>query len=125
MSIMKDVNKNVTIVENKHCITTYADGIAFSAFCPDAPQAFKDKAIQLINGLTEEYKGVHGNVIADAELLISHNEHMQKCRYGLVAYICTEGTETESTKYEIVLGTSDYQELKKYALRKIGEHLFV
>ncbi len=110
------------IMKNEYCITSYADGIAFSVFKDGVPDIFKDKAIELINRLTKEHK--QEKVIADAELLISHNEHMEKCSYNMVAYICTEGTETESAKYEIVPGTHCYETFKKYALQQLSNHLF-
>jgi len=110
------------IMDNGYCITSYTDGIAFSVFRDGVPDIFKDKAIELINKLTMGHK--QEKVIADAELLISHNEHMEKCSYNMVAYICTEGTETESTKYGIVPGTHFYEAFKKYALQQLVNRLF-
>lgn len=119
---MRKINRDVTIISNEYRITSYTDGIAFSVFLDDVPEVFKDKAVELINGLVE-YHG-QKNIIADAELIISHNEHMEKCSYNVVAYICTEGTETESAKYEITPGTEHYKALREYALRQLIKYLF-
>lgn len=119
---MRNIGEDVTIIENEYRITSYTDGIAFSVFMADVPQIFKDKAVELIIELTKNR--IQKKIIADAELLISHNEHMEKCSYNVIAYICSEKTETESARYEIVPGTTDYAELKKYALQQLSNHLF-
>lgn len=119
---MRNIGEDVIIIENEYRITSYTDGIAFSVFMADVPQIFKDKAVELINGLSQSY--VQKDIIADAELLISHNEHMEICSYNVIAYICSEKTEIESARYEIVPGTTDYAELKKYALQQLSNHLF-
>lgn len=119
---MRDISKDVTIIENEYHITTYRNGIAFAVFVADVPQIFKNKAVELINGLAQSC--AQKNIIADAELLISHNGHMKKCSYKVIAYICSEKTEIESARYEIVPGTTDYAQFKKYALQQLSNHLF-
>lgn len=122
---MRKEDKEFAVCDNLREITFYGNGFGFSVFLPGVPRIFKDKAVKMIQRILKNHNEESiGKPEVDAELCIVMDPYMANCQYVLSVYVCSEGTEMESSTYGINIETEYYEEFKKYAGHLLNKHLF-